>query len=69
MKGKSYIYAGALTLALATALSLSASITQANTKHDKKPKVPVIRVDPSWPKMPLPSAGDLKDRRCLFRGS
>ncbi|MGB8436481.1 MAG: hypothetical protein WCE38_19715 [Burkholderiales bacterium] len=58
MKGKSYIYAGALTLALATALSLSASITQANTKHGKKPKVPVIRVDPSWPKMPLPSSDD-----------
>ena len=57
MKGKPYLYAGALTLALATALSLTAP-TQANTKHGKKPKVPVIQVDPTWPKMPLPSSDD-----------
>ena len=57
MKGKPYLYAGALTLALATALSLTAP-TQANTKHGKRPKVPVIQVDPTWPKMPLPSSDD-----------
>jgi NHL repeat len=58
MKAKPYLYAGALTLAVAAALSLTAPITQANTKHGKKPKVPVIQVDPTWPKMPLPSSDD-----------
>ena len=54
MRGKHYVYAGAAGLALAAALSLS--VTQADTKRD--PRVPRFAVDGSWPKMPLPSAGD-----------
>ena len=56
MRGKHYVYAGAVGLAVAAALSLSVSVTQADTKRD--PKVPRFTVDGSWPKMPLPSAGD-----------
>src|SRR5438874_1261104 len=55
MRGKHYVYAGAVGLAVAAALSLSVSVTQADTKRD--PKVPRFAVDGSWPKMPLPSAG------------
>ena len=56
MRGKHYVYAGAVGLAVAAALSLSVSVTQADAKRD--PKVPRFTVDGSWPKMPLPSAGD-----------
>ncbi len=56
MKGRPYFYGGTLALALATALGLFTSITQADPK--KTPKVPVLQVDPDWPKMPLPVAGD-----------
>ncbi|TMH23025.1 MAG: hypothetical protein E6H61_06600 [Betaproteobacteria bacterium] len=56
MRGKHYVYAGAVGLAVAAALSLSVSVTQADTKRDLK--VPRFTVDGSWPKMPLPSAGD-----------
>ncbi len=56
MKGRRYVYAGTLALALATALGLSATITQADPK--KPPMVPVLQLDPNWPKLPLPSAGD-----------
>ena len=56
MKGKSYLYAGAVGLAVAAALALSVSVTQADTK--KAPKLPTFVADGSWPKMPLPSAGD-----------
>jgi hypothetical protein len=56
MNGKRYIYAGAVGLAVAAALSLSVSVTEAGSK--KAPKVPSFAVDGSWPKMPLPSAGD-----------
>jgi len=56
MRGKHYIYAGAVGLAVAAALSLSVSVTQADSK--KPPKLPSFAVDGSWPKMPLPSAGD-----------
>src|ERR1700726_2906694 len=55
MSSKRYVYAGAVGLAVAAALSLSVSITQADPK--KTPKVPVLQVDPNWPKMPLPVAG------------
>jgi hypothetical protein len=54
MKGKPYLYAGAVTMTLAAALGLSVSVTQADS--NKKPKVPVLQVDTSWPK-PLPVAG------------
>jgi len=56
MRGKHYIYAGAVGLAVAAALSLSVSVTQADTK--KAHGLPSFAVDGSWPKMPLPSAGD-----------
>lgn len=56
MKSRPYLYGGALALALAAALGLSASLSQADPK--KTPKVPAIQVDPSWPKMPLPSSDD-----------
>jgi hypothetical protein len=56
MRASRFIYAGAISLALAVAFSLSTSTTQADSKT--KPKVPVLRVDPDWPKTPLPVAGD-----------
>ena len=56
MKVKGYVYAGTLALALAAALGLSTTITQADPK--KAPKIPAFVADGSWPKMPLPSAGD-----------
>src|SRR5260221_4849325 len=56
MKGKPYLYAGALALVLATALGLSTSVTQADPPN--KPKLPSFVPDGAWPKMPLPSAGD-----------
>ena len=57
MSGKHYVYAGAVALAAAGALGLSVSVTQATNSHDT-PKLPRFAVDGSWPKMPLPSAGD-----------
>jgi hypothetical protein len=56
MKGRRYIYAGTLALALVAALGLSTSATQADPK--KTPKIPALQLDPNWPKLPLPSAGD-----------
>ena len=48
MKGKSYLYAGGLALAVAAALGLSVSVTQADPK--KTLKVPALQFDPSFPK-------------------
>jgi hypothetical protein len=56
MSGKRYLYAGAVGLAVAAALALTVSVTEADTK--KAPKLPTFVVDGSWPKLPLPSAGD-----------
>jgi len=56
MKLKPYFYAGTLVLALAAALGLSISMTQAGP--NPRPNVPALQVDPNWPKMPLPVAGD-----------
>ncbi|HTO51205.1 MAG TPA: hypothetical protein VML91_26455 [Burkholderiales bacterium] len=56
MSGKRYMYAGAAALAVAAVLGLSVSVTQADSKPS--PKLPRFVVDGSWPKMPLPSAGD-----------
>jgi len=55
LKGNPFVYAGAVSLTLAAAVGLSISVTQADTK--KVPKVPVLQVDPAWPKLPLPVAG------------
>ena len=56
MSGKPYLYAGAVGLAVAAALSLSVSVTQADGKNG--PKVQRFVPDGTWPRMPLPSAGD-----------
>ncbi|MEO8187732.1 MAG: hypothetical protein ABI580_10265 [Burkholderiaceae bacterium] len=53
MRGKN-IYAAAIALAVASALGLT-SLTHADPK--KQPKVPVLQVDPSFPK-PLPNSHD-----------
>ena len=66
MKGKPYFYAGAVTLTLAAALGLSVSVTQADPK--KTLKVPAIQVDASWPKLPLPVAGDFGSP-CVVNGA
>jgi hypothetical protein len=50
------MYAGAVALAAAAALGLSVPDTQADSKHSFK--LPSFVPDGSWPKMPLPSAGD-----------
>ena len=55
-RGKRYLYAGAVGLAAAAALGLTVSVSQADSRH--APKVPSFAVDGSFPKMPLPSAGD-----------
>jgi hypothetical protein len=55
MKGKPYLYAGAVTLTLAAALGLSVTVTQADPPS--RPKVPALQYDPSFPKLPLPVAG------------
>ena len=56
MRASRLIYTGAITLTLAVTLGFATSATQADP--NSKPKVPVLRVDPNWPKMPLPVAGD-----------
>ncbi len=56
MSGKRYLYAGAVALAVAAALGLSVPDTQADSKHSFK--LPSFVPDGSWPKMPLPSAGE-----------
>ena len=56
MKVKRYVLAGTVALAVAAALGLSVSVTQAVAPL--KPKIPSFVPDGSWPKMPLPSAGD-----------
>ena len=53
MRVKRYLYAGGVGLAVAAALSLS--VTQAVPWAQQ---LPSFAVDASWPKMPLPSAGD-----------
>ena len=55
MKGRRYVFAGA---AAVVAVSLGVALsTQADPKTSKE-GVPTYTVDASWPKMPLPSAGD-----------
>ena len=54
MKGKSFVYAG--VAALTVALGLSVTVSKADGwRHSRLPR---YEVDGSWPKMPLPSAGD-----------
>ena len=56
MRASRFAYTGAITLTLAGALGFATSATQADPPS--KPKVPVFQVDPNWPKLPLPVAGD-----------
>ncbi len=56
MRASGFVYAGAIGLALAVALGLATPATRADPPP--KPRVPVLRVDPDWPKTPLPVAGD-----------
>jgi len=53
MKKEPYVYAGAVTLALAIALGVSTSVTQADPPA--RPKVPALQFDGTFPK-PLPNS-------------
>ena len=59
MKGRTYALAGALAIAAAT-LGLAVNGTQADARRDASKSR--VRARWSWPKMPLPSAGDLAPR-------
>ena len=54
MKTKPFVYAGSVTLALAMGIGLW-SISQADPPS--RPKVPALQYDPTFPKLPLPVAG------------
>jgi hypothetical protein len=56
MKGKRCLFASTVGLGVIAALGLSVSATLADSRYSDK--VPAFVVDGSWPKMPLPSAGD-----------
>jgi NHL repeat len=56
MRPTKFFVAGTAFLAAAFGLALVTGLTQADTK--KAPKVPTFQVDGTWPKMPLPSAGE-----------
>jgi hypothetical protein len=56
MRSKPLIYAG--SLALVAAAGIGAWTTQIQATPPSAPKVPVLKLDPNWPKLPLPSAGD-----------
>ena len=56
MRASHYVYAGAITLAAAVALGVATSVTQA--VPPSKPKVPALQFDPTFPKLPLPVAGE-----------
>ena len=54
MKTKPFVYAGSVTLALAMGIGLWSS-SQADPPS--RPKVPALQYDPTFPKLPLPVAG------------
>jgi hypothetical protein len=54
MKKETFVYAGATTLALAMGIGLW-TVSQADPPA--RPKVPQLQYDPTWPKLPLPVAG------------
>jgi len=54
MKKEPFVYAGATTLALAMGISLW-TVSQADPPSS--PKVPALQYDPTFPKLPLPVAG------------
>src|SRR5262252_5582958 len=55
MKKETFVYAGATTLALAMGIGLW-TVSQADPPA--RPKVPALQYDPTFPKLPLPAAGD-----------
>jgi hypothetical protein len=54
MRTSRFVQVGGIALAVAAALGVATSVTQAGS--NSKLKVPVLQVDPGWPK-PLPVAG------------
>ena len=56
MRPAKFFVAGTAFLGAAFGLALVTGLTQADTK--KAPKVPTFQADGTWPKMPLPSAGE-----------
>ena len=54
MKKESFVYAGATTLVLAMGIGLW-TVSQADPPS--RPKVPALQYDPTFPKLPLPVAG------------
>src|SRR6266446_2543588 len=54
MKKESFVYASATTLALAMGIGLW-TVSQADPPS--RPKVPALQYDPTFPKLPLPVAG------------
>src|SRR5438094_2468489 len=54
MKAKPFVYAGSVTLALVIGIGLW-SVSQADPPS--RPKVPALQYDPTFPKLPLPVAG------------
>jgi hypothetical protein len=56
MRPTKFFVAGTAFLSAAFGLALVTGLTQADTK--KAPKVPTFQVDGTWPRMPLPSAGE-----------
>src|SRR5436309_8383254 len=54
MKTKPFVYAGSVTLALAMGIGLW-TVSQADPPS--RPKVPALQYDPTFPKLPLPVAG------------
>src|SRR5256885_13468284 len=54
MRAKPYLYAGALAAAVATALG---AWTLGQADPPSRPKVPALQYDPTFPKLPLPVAG------------
>src|SRR5512147_398029 len=55
MSKKAFVYAGSVTLALAMGIGLW-TVSQADPPS--RPKVPALQYDPTFPKLPLPVAGD-----------
>ena len=54
MRSKPLLYAGSVAVALTAGVGLW---TAGRANPPQMPKVPVLQVDPNWPKMPLPVAG------------
>jgi hypothetical protein len=56
MRTSQFMVAGGALLATAVALTLATGPTRADS--NRAPRTPAFQLDASWPKLPLPSAGD-----------